>query len=305
MLVAPDIHAIFAEQAEYTGPHPPNVYLVVSRGEAVIVDSGFGDDAAVQIRLDYLAKYPQLNISHIVLTHTHLDHAGGAAALREKTGAKIAMHRLEVGGIEDAQKREKAPPKKKLSAKEKERRALEEPVAKATPDVLLEDGDAITFGVRQLEVVHTPGHKVGHICPFLRDEKLMFTGDHIVGEGTVAVSPPPYGSMTEYIASLRKLQSLDIGLLLPGHGPTIDAPQQKVAELIDHRLMRERQVLELVQKGVETPGALRKAIYPALDRRLYPFAKGQMLSHLAKLREEGLVRTAKRGGVVHARPAES
>jgi glyoxylase-like metal-dependent hydrolase (beta-lactamase superfamily II) len=122
--------------------------------------------------------------------------------------------------------------------------------------------------------VHTPGHKVGHICPFLRDEKLMFTGDHIVGEGTVAVSPPPYGSMTEYIASLRKLQSLDIGLLLPGHGPTIDAPQQKVAELIDHRLMRERQVLELVQKGVETPGALRKAIYPALDRRLYPFAKG-------------------------------
>ncbi|HEY8490338.1 MAG TPA: MBL fold metallo-hydrolase [Dehalococcoidia bacterium] len=283
MELAPNLYSIPAKPAQYTGPHPPNVYLVRDGDEGAFIDSGFADDESVTARLEFLRQFPGLRLRYVVITHTHLDHAGGAYRYREATGAQIVMHRLQ----EEAVRKALEEPDPDIP---EGMRHLREAVGKATPDVLVEDGQTLQVGSRTLRVVHTPGHQAGHICIYLEDARVLFTGDHVVGEGTVAIPPPPSGDMAQYLRSLEKVLAYPgVDRLCPGHGPVVENPQQKVRELIQHRLDRERQILALVRRGKDTVTALRRALYPELDKRLYRMAEGQVLAHLRKLEAEGTV----------------
>jgi len=235
-----------------------NVYLVIGN-EGALIDSGYGDEASVGAALDYVKSFDGLKLACILITHAHPDHIGGASRIKEATGAAIVLHSL------DASTR-----------------------AEALADKVVNDGDALAVDGISLEVIHTPGHSPGHICILLKEEGILFSGDHVLGLGTTAMRPPE-GDMTQYIDSLRRLLGYDIQLICPGHGPPISAPRQKLEELIQHRLERERQVLGALQAGRASIEKLVRQIYPELDSRLHQAAEGQILAHLIKLEQEGKV----------------
>jgi glyoxylase-like metal-dependent hydrolase (beta-lactamase superfamily II) len=110
---------------------------------------------------------------------------------------------------------------------------------------------------------------------------------------------PPEGKVADYLASLRRLQALEVKAILPGHGPAIADPQAKLQEYLDHRMLRERQIVAALQVGPQEIAALVRQIYHDVDPRLHEWAGLSVQAHLLKLAEEGRVRAE--GEVPHAR----
>src|SRR5205823_311426 len=140
----------------------------------------------------------------------------------------------------------------------------------------------------RLRAVHTPGHESGHICYYDPDRRWLFTGDLILGTGTTIVAPPD-GDMIAYLASLRRLRELDLGLILPGHGAPIERPYDKIEEYLTHRLMREEQIVAALEAGVCTVAAIVARLYADVHPGLHPAAALTVRAHLAKLVAEGAV----------------
>ena len=263
MEVTPHIHFIPNPTTGPAGTHGANVFLVGEK-ERVIIDTGHADEAAVAGKLEYLKGLGEPKITRILLTHRHIDHVGGAPKIKEATGASIILHKLEV--------------------------YKENPHAPVlTPDEWVEGGEVFRLDSLELEVVHTPGHTPGHCCFYLRDEGVLFAGDHIAGAGTTAIIPP-FGDMKQYLDALHHLLSFRARLICPGHGPIVKDPETKIRELIQHRMDREEQVLSCLRRGLRTVDAMVQDIYPELEKRLLQAAKGQVTAHLNKLESEDRVR---------------
>ena len=255
MEIAHGIHVIPTGIDRLAGPLVPQVYLVVGE-EGALIDSGYGDEGSISSLLDYINNISGLRLTFIVITHAHPDHISGAARLRKETGARIVLHYAEHTDL--------------------------------AVDKVVAEGDIISLNGIDLEVVHTPGHNPGHICLYMRRERIMFSGDHVVGLGTTAINPPN-GDMAQYIDSLRKLLAYDIELICPGHGPPLRQPRRRLEELIEHRIEREEQVIDGLRQGKATVKELVAEIYPEIAGFLYKIAKGQVHAHLIKLEREGKV----------------
>lgn len=247
MEVIKGIYSLTFGQREFLGLFPPNVYLIADK-KAALIDSGTNDPASIHNKLERLKGF---TLNYIFITHSHRDHVGGAGAIKKATGAQILLHPLEGDG-----------------------------------DRAVNEGDKFELGEMTLEIIHTPGHSPGHICFWLPERGVLFTGDHILGLGTTVISPHQ-GDMAQYINSLRKLLDFPIQLICPGHGPLIKSPHSKIKELIKHRWEREEQVLFCLRRGIKGIWGIVKEIYPELDPRLKSLAYEQVLSHLIKLEKEG------------------
>jgi ribonuclease/clavin/mitogillin len=294
MQVTGTVHLLRVNVKPYSGAYSPNVFLVVDSGQAILIDGGFPDDGSLSSRLDYLKSVGSPRVDLIVITHHHLDHSSGAHRLAKATGARIAMHPLEARLLQEAAER--------ISSGESlEQRMLRREAAKATADLTVGDGDTLSAGSLTLRVVHTPGHSPGHICLFLEEERVLFSGDNVLGIGTTAIPPPPGGDMAQYLDSLRRMKALDAALICPGHGPIVREPSRKIQELIDHRRERDEQVLALIGRGKERLSELMREIYPELSPHLMRMARGQILSHLYKLQREGRLEMREEGGEVVCR----
>jgi glyoxylase-like metal-dependent hydrolase (beta-lactamase superfamily II) len=296
--VTSHVRSLYVKLDWFPQPYPPNVHLIVDGGEGALIDAGFPDEQSIAARTEALASLSNVELRYIVITHHHFDHASGAPKLRDATGARIVMHRDEAPLLERAAD-EELPSDVEVP---EDRREFAERVAEwrkeaaqATPVDLVDDGDTLQVGGLTLRMVHSPGHTAGHLSPYLDDEGVLFAGDNVLGVGTTAVPPPPNGDMAQYVASLRKMQSLNADLMCCGHGPVVKEPNRKLQELIDHRHEREEQIVALVRGGHDTVKGLVKAIYPELDKRLLGMATGQVISHVAKLETEGRARTEGEG----------
>jgi glyoxylase-like metal-dependent hydrolase (beta-lactamase superfamily II) len=245
-----------------TGPGT-NTYIV-GVDEIAVIDPG-PEDAD---HLDAIAGCGGDRIRWILLTHTHEDHAPGAAGLKERTGAELL--------------------------------AFERKLPDGTAvDNTLRDGDMIEATEYELQVIHTPGHASDHLCFLLPQERTLFTGDHIMQGSTVVIAPPD-GDMRAYLISLERLKQIRPRLraIAPGHGHLIEDPGAVIDEYIAHRLEREQQVLTTVrQAGDATIPQLVESIYADVPAELHPVAEYSVWAHLRKLAEDGLVSGEKLDGV--------
>lgn len=145
--------------------------------------------------------------------------------------------------------------------------------------VRLGDGDA--FG--PLTAVATPGHAPDHLA-FIAGA-VCFTGDAVLGEGSVFVAPDP-GALSGYLAALRRLRAMDLELLCPGHGPPVEDPAGKLDQYVTHRLERERRLLEALGSGLRSTDELLDRVWDDVPAALRPAAAVTLAAHLDKLAEE-------------------
>jgi glyoxylase-like metal-dependent hydrolase (beta-lactamase superfamily II) len=234
---------------------------VVGRESVVVIDVALSGDSNLDGIIEQVEAMGGKRIEKILLTHIHNDHCGGALALRKRAGAKLGIHRSRKGylGGEDFQ---------------------------------YDDNDRIEFGGGELHVLHTPGHESGHCCFYENGDKVLFSGDNILGQGTAVIHPPD-GNMTDYLASLERLLGLDISLILPGHGPMVGKPEAKIREYIQHRMQREQQVLAALRAGHQTIGDITQLIYKDTSAALQRVAEFSVQAHLEKLMRERRVKLEK------------
>jgi glyoxylase-like metal-dependent hydrolase (beta-lactamase superfamily II) len=168
-------------------------------------------------------------------------------------------------------------------AAELRRRAGDPPLAAARAgagNLALADGEA--FG--PLTAVATPGHAPDHLA-FVAGA-VCFTGDAVLGEGSVYIAPDP-GALRGYLDALRRLRELPLAVLCPGHGPPVFDPGAKLEEYLAHRLDRERRLLDALDRGLRAEGDLLDAAWDDAPAALRPAAAVTLRAHLDKLREEG------------------
>jgi glyoxylase-like metal-dependent hydrolase (beta-lactamase superfamily II) len=230
---------------------------VVGKENTLVIDVALSEDSNMDGIIEQAEAMGAKKIEKILLTHIHSDHCGGALALRKRCGAKLGIHRSRAGylGGEDFQ---------------------------------YDDNDRIAFGGGELQVLHTPGHESGHCCFYEPGDKVLFSGDNILGYGTAVIRPPD-GNMTDYLQSLERLLEFTISLMLPGHGPLIGKPEAKIKEYIEHRRLREKQVLNALGKGRNTIGDITEMIYVDVSPALQRVAEFSVQAHLEKLIHEGRV----------------
>ena len=243
----------------FTGPGT-NTYLVGTGRERLLVDTGHGVPAYLPVLERALARAGSPRIAKIVLTHGHPDHLGGVAGVRERFGA-APVAKFPWPGVDE-----------RLGC------AIE-PLA---------DGARIAVEGATLRAVHTPGHCVDHLCFVLEEEQALFSGDNVLGVGTTVI-PPEGGDLGDYLRSLERLLAEAPRTIYPAHGPRIDDGVAKLREYLEHRLERERQVLDALRDGLARIPQMVERIYAAYPKALHAPAGASVAAHLLKLEREGRV----------------
>lgn len=232
-----------------------------------VIDPGPPDPAHLEALLRAVAGR---RVSHILVTHTHRDHAPLARPFSEAVGAPVLAA---------------APPDRQVHASGP---LDEEEDEDFRPDHILGDGERIVGDGWTLEVMATPGHASNHLAFALIEENALFSGDHVMGWSTTVVAPPD-GDMAAYMASLDAVIARGFSTLYPTHGAPVTDPAPFLAAYRDHRLEREAQILARLHAGDRTVAEIVPALYQAVDRRLWPAASLSVLAHLIKMTTDGVV----------------
>lgn len=233
-----------------------NSYLVFGGATAIAIDPGPAIDAHIDAIVAAAARRGA-TIAAIAITHGHPDHAPGAVPLRARTQASVYGHRA----------------------------------ATFATDVVIGEGERIVAGDAALDVLDAPGHARDHLVFSFSAEAAVFTGDVVVGAGTVVIAPPN-GDMRAYQATLARLRR-DFGgarTLYGGHGDPVGAPREKFDAYIAHRAARERELLAALTGGQRTIPQLVREIYAGVSPVVWPAAARQILAYFVALEREGRVR---------------
>ncbi|MFK5980599.1 MAG: MBL fold metallo-hydrolase [Rhizobiaceae bacterium] len=269
--IAKDVQRITANNGGPFTFHGTNTYIVGDKNVAVIDPGPEADDAHLGAIMNALKGR---TLSHIIVTHTHMDHSPLSRKLAALTGAPTygegehrASRDLHIG----------------------EHNPLDGSADREfEPDVVLSDGDIIKGEGWSLEAIFTPGHTANHMTFSLLDTDMMFSGDHVMAWATTIVAPPD-GSMSDYMASLEILAAREESVYFPGHGGRLNNAPKFVRALKAHRKMRETAVLARIRKGDETIPDIVKIIYKSTDPKLHGAAGLSVLAHIEDLIARGKI----------------
>jgi glyoxylase-like metal-dependent hydrolase (beta-lactamase superfamily II) len=233
-----------------------NTWIVAEPGSprAVVVDPGPDHEGHLHRVRDQVRAAGQ-QVAQILLTHSHADHAAGAATFAALTGAPVRA----------------ADPAYRLG------------------DEGLASGDEITAAGCDIRVVATPGHSADSVCLHLPADDAMLTGDTVLGRGTTVIADD--GNLGDYLASLDRLRALtdqaELSVLLPGHGPLLTSPAATLDYYIAHRHERLAEVMAALEAGDRTTDQIVARIYADVDRALWPFAAFSVRAALQYLADQG------------------
>ncbi len=235
----------------FTGPGT-NTYLV-GIDEVVVIDPAVDDDR----HLDAITGCGGDRIRWIAVTHTHADHATGAAKLAARTGAELLGFNAKDG---------------------------------FKPHRRIGDGHIINSTEFRLRAIHTPGHASNHLCYLVEEERMLLTGD-LINESATVVIKPPDGNMTTYLESIEKLKKISrLRSIAPGHGRLMENPAEVFEWYINHRFAREAKVLTaLTAAGTAKVADLLPVVYDDVDEERWPIAMFSLHAHLLKLAADGKV----------------
>ena len=266
------------DQSTFGAMHPggTQIYFVGNPAEGmVLVDSGEPYRAWTRQILDYYEELGRPRMSAILITHGHGDHIGGLDRLQEAFGCPVRCHPRLAPTLAQ-----------RLGADCVVKLRSRELVWTGGPST----GSARADGARtgqgvSLRALFTPGHEDDHVCYYLGADKVLFSGDNILGNSSSSVR-----NLKQYMASLELMARQRPAIICPGHGQTIHNGEARIRWQLRHRQEREEQVLAALQEGAATVAEAVAAVYPRnLRQNLRAAAARNVNTHLAKLREEGRV----------------
>ena len=270
----PGLRRIVADNPSPMTYRGTNTYLLGTTDIAVI-DPGPASDAHLNAILK--AIRPTQRISHIIVTHTHIDHSPLARQLSTLTGAPVFGFGNATAGRSSVMKQ------LTLDAELGGGEGID---TSFCPDRHLSDGDTVSGDTWQLDVLHTPGHIGNHIC--LGWGNACFTADHVMGWASSLVSPPD-GDLTDFMTSCARLQAQDWRIFYPGHGGPVNAPTARLAWLVSHRKTREAEILAVLDAGPATACEIAQKIYTDTPAALLGAATRNVLAHLIDLTGKSIV----------------
>jgi len=269
----PDIRLIRADNPSPLTGSGTNTWLL-GRGQVTVIDPGPALETHHQA---ILAATQGEEIRHILVTHAHLDHSELSSRLARETGAEVlAFGKADAGRSLTM-----------LRLAQEGMTSGEGADQNFAPDRCLKDGEILHLSGLVIEALHLPGHMGCHMGFALGD--VLFSGDHVMGWSTSLVSPPD-GDMGDYMRSLARLAGREWSRFLPGHGPEVNEPAARLAELIAHRKGREQAILALLRKGPSTANEIAERVYSDTPRHLLPAATRNVLAHLIDLTSRDLAR---------------
>lgn len=269
LMLAPDLALVLAPNPSPMTYLGTNTYLL-GRDQLAVIDPGPAD----QTHLAALeAAIAGREVTHIFVTHSHLDHSALAPDLARQTGAPVYAFGDSKAG----------------------RSAIMTTLAKSgladggegidhsfMPDQILQDGTIVSGAWGRITAVHTPGHLGNHMC--LCRGNTVFTGDHVMGWASSLVSPPD-GDLTDFMASCEKLKTVPADIYYPAHGAPIRNPMRRLDWLISHRRSRELQIMQALQISPGTAAQLTNLIYQETPDSLLKAAQRNVLAHLVDLHQ--------------------
>jgi ribonuclease/clavin/mitogillin len=243
----------------FTGPGT-NTYLVGTGPSRILLDPGQGMPGYLDVLERAMGEVGCVEIQEIVLTHGHIDHMGGVAAVMDRFGER-PVSKLPWPGNDEHY---------------------------GFPLEPIGEGSRIETEGATLRGLHTPGHAPDHLCFVLEEERALFSGDNVLGVGTTVI-PHQTGSLTDYMASLRRLLIEEPGRIYPAHGPCIDDGPAKIREYLAHREEREAQIVAALGHEPRSVPEIVARVYTDVPRVLHKAAELSVSSHLLKLEDEGRV----------------
>lgn len=245
-----------------------NTYVLGTSGLAVIDP---GPDSQPHLAAVLAAVQPGQKITHIIVTHSHLDHSPLARALSQAASAPV----YAFGGPEAGRSEVMA----RLAA-DGLAGGGEGIDTGFAPDITIADGERIHGDGWELEVIHTPGHLGNHIALAWKD--ACFTADHVMGWASSLVSPPD-GDLTDFMASCHRLRQREWRVFHPGHGAPVADPAGRLDWLIAHRESREAAILQALAQAPATARTLAEQIYTETPPALLKAAERNVFAHLVDL----------------------
>jgi ribonuclease/clavin/mitogillin len=263
MQVSPHVYVMHIDDGAAFHPGGSNNYFVGDpREEMLLIDTGDQHREWTQSILRYYEELGRPPIRAILLTHSHHDHIGGLDRIYDVMPAPVRCHPKLVAKLQTMVEKDAVVP--------------------LQPNEMVTTGGGVA-----VQSLFTPGHEVDHVSYYLQDERILFTGDCILGASSTTVR-----DLFDYMESLHLLARYQHDTICPGHGPVVPPPRgaELVRWYIEHRQQREQQVLAALGKGLGRVEEITRDVYPAdLPAGLQRGAEQNVATHLEKLAKEGRV----------------
>jgi glyoxylase-like metal-dependent hydrolase (beta-lactamase superfamily II) len=236
-----------------------HTYLLIDQRIGVLIDAGVGEPRHLEDLRRALDAH-EATLRDVLVTHGHPDHASGAVAIaREHPEARFSKFPWPA---EDGRF--------------------------AVSWLPIGERDRCRFGDTSVVALHTPGHSPDHLTFWHEETRTAFTGDLVVQDSSVMIHATHGGNLSQYLQSLERLRRLSPRRLLPAHGRDVAEPDGLLRGYLEHRRLREAQVIGALKSGRDTVQAIVESIYDGLAPALVPAATENVHAHLDKLREDGL-----------------